>query len=103
MALKMALKVEKMTVLKVSYNDLESFIFKVYGAEYEILPGEECSSGRHKRYLVEKEVLDEYDFERLNNWRMGEDIPDFLLHTILTDLCNNDKIEAGEYIVCVSW
>ena len=99
----MPLKVNKKTVLKVSYNDLETFIFEVYGAEYEILPGEECSNGSHKKYLVEKEVLDEYDLERLNNWRMGEDIPDFLLSTILTDLCNNDKIEAGEYIVNVSW
>ena len=99
----MPLKVNKKTVLKVDYNDLESFIFEVYGAEYEIAPGEECNDGTNLKFLVEKEALNEYDLQRLNNWRMGEDMPDFLLHVILTDLCNNGKIEVGEYIVNVSW
>lgn len=99
----MELKVNKKTILKVDYSDLETFIDEVYDVRYEIPCGEETGDGSNLKYLVEKEVLDKYDLKRLNNWRMGESEGSFLLSTILTDLCNNDKIEAGEYIVNVSW
>jgi len=100
---KMALKVNKKTVLKVDYIDLESFIFEVYGAEYEIAPGEECGNNSNLKFLIGKEEIDTYYRDKLQYWRMGEGEASFLLRTILTDLCNNDKLEAGEYIVNVYW
>ena len=99
----MELKVNKKTVLKVDYNDLESFILDVYGVEYEIAPNEECSNGTNERYVIDKEEIREYDRNNLIHWQYGNCNPSFILRTIMIDLCNNDKIEAGEYIVNVSW
>jgi hypothetical protein len=96
------LKVEKKTVFKVDYGDLDDFISEVYGHEYEIVADEELSNYSSKEYHVEQEELDDYDMNSLRKFT-EEGKGQFNARLILTDLCNKGLIETGDYIIDVFW
>lgn len=101
----MNLKCEKEVVVKCEYQDLESLIKHIYGHEYEIMPMEEVGSSQYNAtydLTVSKDKLSQDEVENIQSLRLGRPIP-YMLGDILTDLCNRDIIDSGEYIINVSW
>lgn len=97
------LKARQVTYLEVDYNDLERFIKQIYDREYEIPCGEGMDSGDSVNFRIIKKPLDQYDKDGLTRWLRGRDSEELILRIILTDLCNNDFIDPGSYLISVSW
>lgn len=98
----MNLKVEKKTLFVVDYNDLDSFISKTYGREYEIVADLELMNDMSKSTIVKKEPLDQWDLNNLHEW-ITTGRKNWMFHTLMTDLCNRELIEPGEYLIEISW
>ena len=99
----MELKAQRRDIFDVYYSDLERFIQHVYGIEYEILCGEECSNGTSKHYTLKKdEKIDSYDQRDFDKFLAGKSVS-FVLRTLMTDMCNRGLIEPGTYYVDCSW
>ena len=96
------LSTETVTYTQVDYSELEQFIFEVYGMHIEIVADQELSNDTKSTYYIRKEVLYEGDAENLESWLSGNYVP-YMLNTLLTDMCNRELIEEGEYLVQVSW
>jgi hypothetical protein len=96
-------RIKEETLKIVDYWDLEEIIKEYYGKEYETVPGEEWSNDSNYKFTIEKgEKIWKADQERLDTFKetgKGE----ILLRTLLTDMCNNDAIPPGTYLVRVSW
>ena len=100
--------VTKKVVFEVDYNDLDEAItdflksksftnrnFEKYG--YESIAENEWSNDCQHSFIVQPELPDEYDQKRLND----NDAP--CTGTLLNWMCADGLIEAGEYLVTVSW
>lgn len=98
----MELPFKERTYLEVDYKDIEKFIRQEYGIEYEMISGEEWNNDSSHDFDVCKGIIDEYDQAKLNNW-LNSNEEQWLLNTILRDLCNKDKIKEGWYLIGVSW
>ena len=96
------LKVEKKTVFKVDYGDLDDFISEVYGHEYEIVADEELSNYSSKEYHVEQEELSDYNMKSLREFT-EEGRGMYNARLILVDLCNKGLIETGDYVIDIFW
>jgi len=96
------LKVEKKTVFKVDYNDLDDFISEVYGHRYEIVADEELSNYSSKEYHVEQEELSDYNMKSLREFT-EEGRGMYNARLILVDLCNKGLIETGDYVIDIFW
>ena len=99
------LEFEIVTTRVVNSGDLDSFINGAYGwvgKKYQCIPQEQWSNDSSHEIKVKKEELDEYEgmkleqFKQTGAWSFG-------LNGILTDLCNKDLIEPGEYTIRVCW
>lgn len=94
------LKVRTETTHSVEYYDLQTFIEKVTGHKYEIVPYEEWGNDSQHRFFVDG-ILDSGE-----GWKAfkneGKEVP-YLLHSILNGLCQDGHIPAGIYLVCVCW
>ena len=100
---KPSLKTKRVSYLKVSYREIERFICKVYGIpHYNIVATEEWSNDSQHRVRAEKGELDQWDLEKLDKVKSGRE-PSFSFRAVMTDLCNRDLIEPGDYLIDVSW
>ncbi len=90
------LECEKATVFKVDYDDLDEFLSEVYGIHFEIVAEEELNNYSSKRYYVKPKPMDQYWQERFNQRR-------YSTQTLLNVACHKELIEAGEYLINVSW
>ena len=96
----MELKSKKRIVIEVDYNDLENVIKDYYGHDFEIVADQEVGNESTLNIMVKKKELDKWstkDMEEFQNTGRGN----FMLYKILTDLCNNDVIEEGQYIISI--
>jgi len=103
----MNLKHVKKQLIVVDYGDLDEFISDIYGREYEIvadleLMQEGIFNDVSKSTLVKKEQLDKWQQGELNKWKTSGR-GNRMFHTLMTDLCNRDLIEPGEYLIEISW
>ena len=92
------------TVIFVHHNDVEQLIKEVYGHEYEIMPMEEVGSSQYAatyEQTVESGELEPWQLEEIDSLKQG-DPKQFILGTILQDLCNNGHITAGYYSISVT-
>jgi hypothetical protein len=96
------LKCQKKTVIEVDYGDLDRFIQEVYGHEYEIVADQELGNDCCKSVTVKKEKLNQWEQADLDMF-ISTGIYRYMLHTILSDLCNRDLLEPGEYVIEISW
>jgi hypothetical protein len=91
----------KVEYIEVGYSELEQYIKEVYGQEYEIPCGEETSNDMAKTYHVDGKIGD-YEERQINKWiQTGEG--NYILNYLLNHMCKNGKIEAGQYVVEISW
>lgn len=98
----MELKVEREVILKVNDDDLQRAIKAFYGKEYEIVSCEEWPNDTQHRLSIKKTILHQYDLTKLEQWLEGKPV-NFILRSILIDLCNKNEIEPGTYLITVSW
>lgn len=99
------MSIEKKEVFNCDYSDLEQVIFNHYGKEYEILVMEEIGSSQYAAqasYNISVGKLDKFDQMEIDKFKAGENVK-YMLSTLLQDLCNHDKLEAGEYVIDISW
>ncbi len=96
---------KKEVKITCDYNDIEEIILEEYGYQYEIMPMEEVGSSQYAAVYevdVSQGELDEYEQAYIDNLKQGR--PDkYCLRAIMQDLCNKGKLEAGSYIIDVSW
>jgi len=93
------------TVWFTDYKELEELITKTYGRDYEILASEEMGSSQYAAYwntTVEDKPLEDYEIDDLQVWKdtgKGQ----FIVSTILQDMCLRKIIPEGEYAVGINW
>lgn len=98
------LKLKKSMVFEVDYYDLDTFINDYYGTgdRYEIVADDELMNDISKKFNIRKRELGQYDMNKIAAFKNGGR-GSYMTHTLLTDLCNNDVIEPGTYLVNISW
>lgn len=89
---------KKKTVIEMGYNELDQLISKEFGIDYECVPYEEWNNDESHQFNVEAESMDAYDLKKFAKQKY-----DYMTRSLLNELCFRGKIEAGEYIVKVSW
>jgi hypothetical protein len=103
------MKVEKMTVNRVEYSELEAHIRQVYGIDdpkqsFSIVAMEEWRNDSAHSFSLEAESLSEYDAKALAKWKAdpcGYHL--YMLRPILIDMVNNGTLELGNYLITVCW
>ena len=97
----MNLKHKKKNYIVVESSDIDKFIQKVYGQEFFCASSEEMRGFNCKSFTVCKQTLDDYEFQKLEKFKQKKD-NSIWLQTLLNDLCNNNLIVEGEYLICIS-
>lgn len=97
---------ESKTFHTVDYSDLQEFIRNEFGRPDYSLPADiECSNDSSHTFSVgsdEWHLLDEYDIERVEEFKIGKHV-DYITGPLLQHLYEMGQIPAGEYLVLVSW
>lgn len=96
----MELKTKKLEVILVNYEDLDKFINHHYSnlqTGFEFITDEEMSSDSEKLIDVTGKVT-RY---KKNLIKAGE--VSYMTSTYLNDLCKKGVIQAGKYLIQVSW
>lgn len=92
----------KVTYIEVDYYDIDKLITDFYGREYESVDYQEWNNDESHSINIEKGPLDKWEQETVNNWKTnGKGM--WSIRTLLKDICNNEGIEPGEYLISVSW
>ncbi len=94
---------KKKVVIEVDYSELDELIEKQYGRKYECVAYEEWSNYESHSFDVQKEKLDDYDKEKIDNWNSKNGSGMYMTTIFLNDMCNRGVIEPGEYLVNVYW
>lgn len=95
------LKAEVVTHVSVDYNDLERFIHKVTGVEYEMCCYEEWSNDSQHEINVDG-VVDEYRDKAVAAFLAGKP-QNYSLRAILNALARDGHLPKGSYLIKVSW
>jgi hypothetical protein len=96
------LKCKKVSHIAVEYRDLDKFIEEEYGLkDFSCFISEEMNEYAKYTFIVSEGVLLPYDESRLDRFKSGQ--PEkYILQIVLQDLCNQNKIEPGTYLVSAS-
>ncbi len=96
----------KVSVNAVSYREIEKLINEHYGRggkhAFNVVADQEWGNYEEHEVSVGKEELDEYDAEQLTKFKAGNN-PKYVLETLLQDLCNEGKLEPGDYLIKIYW
>ena len=100
----MKLKHTKVNYLEVDYGDLERFVHKYYplNNKWSFVASEECGNDSTHSFPIKKEKMGDYELKALERFKAGHH-QNFITSIILTDLCNKDLIDEGEYLINVCW
>lgn len=101
----MKLKHDIEIVRTVECSDLEEFIRLMYNVSaeyYSFTIDVECGNDSTIEFFVKKEVLDSYDKKQLEAWKGGQG-GGYMTQLLLTDLCNQELIDEGNYYIRVCW
>ena len=88
----------KYTIDSFDFND---FLTSKYGGDFEFVAQEEANNGSSYKYTVDGKLdnIDDNDIEDVRNGDYG----DVQVCDILDVLCADGHIEAGKYLISVSW
>lgn len=89
---------KKVTYFEMRYDEVDELISEAYGIDFEFVPCEEAGNDSQHTFSVEPKPLGEYNRSKLERKNY-----DFMTRSLLCDLCHQDKIDAGNYLVKVSW
>ena len=83
--------------IEIDANDLDTLVRETYGINYKCVVSGEWNNDSYHKYKVSKRKLANYEKDDMTYPRLAD------IDTILTDLCNKDIIEAGNYLITVCW
>lgn len=95
--------VEKIeTTHTVDSYSLDNFVKEVYGINSEFQQTEEWGNDTNHRFQVQPLTrdIDKKDWETIKSTKS---IPMYGVRIVLCGMCMEGKIEAGTYIISVSW
>ena len=99
----MDLKHEINTYIEVDYNDLQDLIQKHYHKpNYGIVPYQEWNNNSDYPIEVKKQEMSKYDLEDLEQFKSDKQLH-WKIYVIMNDLCNNNIIDEGNYLISVCW
>jgi hypothetical protein len=90
------------TVHVVEVNDLETFIREQTGHSYEVVPNEEWGNDEQHRFDIDGK-LDEWNINDWNEFKSDGVEHQYRTRTIMNGLCADGKLDAGIYVINVSW
>ena len=93
------LKTTKKTIIEVDYSDLEDFINNIYGGNFDFVSTQEANNYSSYDFDVPSGYI---TFSAEEKIREG-DYNGISVNQILQCLYEDDLIEAGDYLVRVSW
>ncbi len=95
---------ETKTAHFVDYNDLNKFITEEMGFDgYQVVAEEEVGNDSEIEFQVENKPLSSHDMRDIDKMLRLKDTMSYSTGTILDYLCTVGKLDAGTYIVRVSW
>ena len=111
------MKTNKVSLVEVDYNEIDKAVtdflrkkkilnepdpnvewWKQKKINYECVAYEEWGNYQSHTIDIEAEMPEQYDMDRLNKGNLH-----YHLRTILNWMCCENEIEAGEYLISVSW
>ncbi len=92
--------VEK-TIRVVDYHTFEDFVMSIYGGDYEFADVQEGSNDSNYTFKPTGKISD-FDKKRAEQIKSGE-YPSYSNNLIFNLLVKEGYLEAGEYMVKVSW
>jgi len=105
--MKPILKCKKKTLIKVEYGDLEDYIRGITGKSIEIPMILECGNDSDHEITVggPYRVTSESEKKKMDDFLFGtaKDIPTYHLPNLLDVMCGHGLLEAGDYLISVSW
>ena len=96
------LKYKEIKYFEVDYSDLNDFISEQYDREFEIVADQELMNDVSKTVTVKRAVLNPWELKDLEEWKLTGR-KNWMLYTLLTDLCNRNLIPEGKYLINISW
>lgn len=96
------MKTKQVSYLKVDRREVEKTVREFYKQDFECVASEEWFNGAKQSYSVKKEPLANWEQESLDKFKAREDYS-FILKILLTDMCNNNVIEPGDYLITADW
>ena len=91
-------KFETQTFYVISNRDWNEIVRKQYNIpEYDFWDDNEADRDGTYQFTAKKSPLTEYDIEEIEKFKDGQSM--FMTDTILMDLCNQDLIDEGEYLI----
>ena len=91
-------------IIRVDCSDLDRFISTEYGIDFECIPDQEW--GNYQDHIIElcQEQLSEYRQKDLEEWKASNGKKgSYLLRTILTDLCNRERLPLCTLSIHCFW
>ncbi len=101
---KPVLKCSIETVISVDMYNLETFLEKATGHTYEIQSGEEWGNDTQHRFKIDG-TLNEWEQNEWDTFKAGKEKPEatYKLRTYLSGLCKEGFIQAGTYLITLSY
>lgn len=91
-------KFEIQTLYVISCWDWNEIVRTQYNfARYDFWDDNEADRDGIYKFTAKKRKLEEYDLNRIEKFKEGQD--SFMTDIILTDLCNQNLIDEGEYLI----
>lgn len=101
------LKCKTISYISVSYSDLESFIYKIFGREYDSADVNEVSNDNERKYSVtgldDGEYNRTYTIPEIENYLFNDSKEQPRMSYLLDYLASKNYIPKGEYLVSWSW
>ena len=97
----MELKSKKISVIQIDSNDFDRFVESKYGGGFEFVAIHEANNYSQYEFSAPNMNMD-FDGKTEAKIREGK-YPIFCTHCLFNVLLKDGFIEAGEYIIKVSW
>lgn len=98
----MKLKISTKTYHEVDAYSLSAFIKEVYGHNFEFVADQECGNDSSHTFEVSRKNSFEDLVDDMIAFKDNGKYA-FMAGPILNDLCDQDLIPAGTYLISVSW
>lgn len=98
---KKTLKFKEKLIREVDYRDFEEFVISIYGGDYEFVVVEECGNDSDHSFSPDGKISD-FEAEKVKKIKSGK-YPNYTNHLLLNLLVKEGYIEAGNYLIRVSW
>lgn len=89
----MNLKHEIKSIILIKNSDLEELILQEYEIKYSVL------IPFFKEFNITKRELTAHEIERLEMFLTKEKKINYMIETLMVDLCNKELIDEGTYVI----